>query len=52
MKSKKPSINFSENNHIVWLPLKTRNITLNTAIELYSAIVKDFDIKNKALLKK
>ncbi|MFV0251067.1 MAG: hypothetical protein AB8U53_07475 [Rickettsia aeschlimannii] len=46
MKSKKSSINFSENNHILWLSLETRNIILNTAIELYSAIVKDFDIKN------
>ena len=49
MKSKKSSINFSKNNHILWLPLETRNITLNTAIELYSAIVKDFDIKNNYL---
>lgn len=49
MKSKKSSINFSDNNHILWLSLETRNITLNTAIELYSAIVKDFDIKNNYL---
>ncbi|XVN44392.1 MAG: hypothetical protein RCG16_02615 [Rickettsia hoogstraalii] len=45
MKSKKSSINFSENNHILWLPLETHNITLNTAIELYSTIVRSFDIK-------
>ncbi|KJV80947.1 hypothetical protein N7281_02415 [Rickettsia hoogstraalii] len=49
MKSKKSSINFSENNHILWLPLETHNITLNTAIELYSTIVRSFDIKKDYL---
>ncbi|MGX6960559.1 MAG: hypothetical protein ACIPMY_05025 [Rickettsia endosymbiont of Pentastiridius leporinus] len=45
MKSKKSYINFPENNHILWLPPEAHSVTLNTAIKLYSEIVKGFEIK-------